>query len=554
MKYTWQFFQRKIASFVITLVLTLIFILNSVNLFFASSLSSRYLNQIGNLNWILSYLLITIFSLFCLIKILQFSFKKKKFFSLLALSVLISLALYESFQLRNVSHETTQQVACVLNEKYFGEKFNSSCFLGYPARQYLIQALPSFALGRSVFSLNLGGLLYFIPAILIFIASYLKFNKNENGSEDRVIGIGIMLLLQFHYLNHFLFHFFEQSIFPLSLGFLNLGLLNFYKDNHDKKYLLLFVISLQHLIFAYTPALALVPLLIAFLLYINLKKERKIKNILAVVIVILITLSSFLVSGKYRTDIRIFKPDRPKTLFDQTSINDIQTTITHLFIKPQGVVFAQPFIMLMLISFMLLISFKNRFHFLVLFWAITTIIISTQSNGYNFYGLDFRAHRVMVVIPVFIYYFVLFFTKIFKSKKSSQIINFISVFMMLFLIIFGLKNNRLYMNTQATDDRTLLSLWLQKNISSTQPLKIYIIDPKPYQDFISINDKLQYFQPQLKAIITSQTEYCFYGEGVYITDQSSSCYPWYQRTLIKHGEEFIDTKNHRLSIFYTNNY
>jgi len=161
------FFTKLIFIFLISAVLTVLLYLNFWAILNHQPMPSVLL-QIGSGFWLLGYFLIVSFSFLCLLKIIRVSHKTQTYFSLLMILIIFWLLIYRAGQTQNISLETTQAVACILNSNFLGEKFNSACFLGYPARAYLIQALPSIIFGRNLWTLNMGAVLIFFPGVIVF--------------------------------------------------------------------------------------------------------------------------------------------------------------------------------------------------------------------------------------------------------------------------------------------------------------------------------------------------------------------------------------------------
>ena len=105
-------------------------------------------------------------------------FRQRKFLSLVFLAVLLSMlcALVGDLGTAELSFESTQQIAAGLRSFAAPDwNYTGKAFLGYPNRQYLVAALPSLALGRSVVALHLGYALPFLLGVMVLYAGFRKY-------------------------------------------------------------------------------------------------------------------------------------------------------------------------------------------------------------------------------------------------------------------------------------------------------------------------------------------------------------------------------------------
>jgi len=510
-------------------------------------------NQIGSFNWVLSYFLIIVFSLRSFIRLVRLSFVKKWFLTLTVLLVFVFLSFFQATKTANVSHETTQEIACITNSKYLGEKYNQPCFLGYPARQYLIQALPSLLLTKSVLALNSGAILFFIPGLFIFSFALLHTNKDKKYT-DEIVAITISMLFSFYFMAHFYFYNFEQSIFPLSFGLIGTGLGLLYKKSGKIETLFLLIILIQHAIFSYTPSLSLMPVLLLFLCLKPDKKNMQKKSwVFSILAGLIITGSSLAISIENRYDIRVLDKNGESSQTILSVIKETPAVLKHFFIQHAGgIEFVSPIILWIIFVAMLINIKRAKINFLIIIWALTTMIIATTSHGYAVYGLDFRAHRSLVVLPILMFGFGTSLIDFFQFIKYDRLTKIALSLMLIATTTLGVTLTNNYLNTKSVDDRTLLSLWLQKNLNSTQNYDLYIIGPRPYQDLLSLNDKLQYFAPTVGSQIIADDESCPSGKGVYFVNPISACLNSYQNSPGYQSKHYADSKGYEYEIFIKN--
>lgn len=460
------------------------------------------LGKPGMFFWLISLVPILIIFAQHLRYLLKQSFKHKTFFTLITLIILITLAATNLTLNRSISGETTQEIQCLISQlkNSADAGFKQPCFLGYPSRQYLIPALPSLFFGRSQFSLNLGGLIYFFLGIVIFASAVFKSGKNKQ-QQDLMSAIVLTLTLHFYYAVHFLFNQFEQSNYPLSLGFLALGLTWHYFQSKKVQSKHLFLSSLGIVLLwlaaSYTPSLALIGLISAWLGLDWLKKTNRASaqkklDLSLIILICMATIISLFLSLDYRLDLRLLaKNNQPETRLAQ----DLELIFQQFTLRPKG----SPFIsktatVLFWLALIYGLLSQSIINITTVIWIIATILIAAESQGYAFYGLDFRLHRATVILPAIAYLIAQLLKKIVPYSKRKLLIT-----AWLALLASGLIFAQQYFETRPKDRYLTLINWMkfEQNISTSQSSSL-CFSPEALKQYISFNDQLQYFYPNLQ--------------------------------------------------------
>ena len=141
--------------------------------------------------------------------------------------------------------------------RYFG-----TGFLGYSARQYVLNALPAFFFGRSVFTLHLGFAWLFLAGLTL---CYLELRKylEEAGICQTYALLPMYALLAFPFIAEY-YRNFEQALTPVSLTLLAIGLVLRLLRTRDVVSIIAISFVGGLLVNAYTPAFAAFGLLFAF--------------------------------------------------------------------------------------------------------------------------------------------------------------------------------------------------------------------------------------------------------------------------------------------------
>ncbi len=471
------------------------------------SFFSPEVGGIGMYLWMLVSILILFFSVYSFYYFYKNVLDKHKIFIFVAWFTMFVFTIYNATKNSNISYETTQEAACLLGfiDELGDKGFQQSCFLGYPARQYLMLVLPTMLFKPSHILLNIGGSLYFLAAQFFWGVGLYKFFKLRGNYPSFLSALGLMLLLHFFYFNHFLFHCFEQSQFPLSLSMAFWGLYLWKISDSQNWHLPLLGLLLLFIIQSYTPSLAF--FFLALLLLLNLYRYGESKKL--IFIIVIGGLSSLFFSLTFRSDIKVMSENHGNISF---LLNEGWFLVKHLFWKAQGFRSYSSIIGKIVMVLALFSPFfkKSKKIILLVFWIIFTMFVATISQGYSFYGLDMRAHRSIVVLPTAIILALVTLQHI--SKKLQVNGRFLSV-VFIIITISGIWYAQSYLLPKPIHHYLHLFNYLQKNIKNVDEVELLVFTEKSNKNFISLDDSLKYFYPHLKKVETFYDELGKYAEN-----------------------------------------
>lgn len=468
-----------------------------ISLFITDLLTIKYpfFGKVGTVLWLISWFFIFLFAVKQFIELIKLIWTKKLFWTLILILLLGGIVLFNTTNPKNISGETTQEINCMLThfETSADWGFQKTCLFGYPARQFIIPALPSLVFGRSLFALNLGGAVYFIIGLIVF-ASGLLSSLGKNKTGDIIVAIILSFIFHIYYFNHFMFYY-EQSIYPFCFALLTGGMFLHYFTKPSLNTLTLVGLSSLYLTFSYTPGVPAYYLLILvlFLLLINHKSLFTHKILIAGII--LISLFSYILSLKFRNDINLIQ-------LTQTTINikqDLLTTLNHLLLQKNGNPVVSPVFNLIFLStiFLSLFFVFGWPMFIGAVWILSVIIFSVVSKGYTYYGVDFRFHRATVVFPVL---FIMIISIIKPYLKKIEHLNKLLIVFLLFMIVTGVLFQKQYLTNKQPSDHFNIIKQLSLKFSTDKSIKLYF-DSNLSTNYISLNDQLQYFLPKAKSYI-----------------------------------------------------
>lgn len=484
-----------------------------------------FMARFGTMIWFVSFFYLFSFALVCLKDILVKIIKGRSIVSLILLIFFLVLIGINLNQAKNLGGETLQEIGCALSqlEKSADWGFRGQCFLGYPTRGYLIPAIPSILFGRSLFSLHLGGSLFFILGVIIFSSGVLSLFKYEY-TGDLVSGLVLSLVLHTHYLNQFLFYF-EQSNFPFSLTMILVGLFMHYWASRKVTLLYLSGILLLYFIYSYTPALALFLFAEMFIFIMFFHRQIPKWHKILLVAIMVGTLISFATSFQFRGRIPFLVLEERN---QRQLVEDVIEAGDHLLFQKE----TRPFVSHILTGFfvafflMSLTGFFGWHYILLSLYLMAVFLISVLSHGYDYYHVDFRLHRTMVVLPVF-YAMLVFLLKKYPLEKVKKYLYF---FIVLFFLA-GFMTYRQYIVTK-TQIRPLENItWLKNHLKleGGMPTKKLYYASGPAKNIDPFNDLLLYFglpleEANVSEAISPDCEIRDKEGGIFLMPPSHRCY------------------------------
>ncbi|MEN9845466.1 MAG: hypothetical protein RIS36_613 [Pseudomonadota bacterium] len=303
--------------------------------------------------------------------------------------------------------ESTRQASCGIDKlnavNGSVEAAYSWCFLGYNTRQYIPQALLFNWFGPSTFALNAPYVFFLVLGFIAYVAG-LKTAIDRGYGGYLLLMTAIVLPLQSYYY-FFLAYAYEQSVFPFGLTLLALGALLQCAFQFRAWNIGISLLSLQYLLFSYTPAVSVYFFaggILALLALGTLPTARARYG--TFVAIVACTAIHFWISLAHRADIRLFKES-------QYSASTIDSTLTPLFraIFYTGLgtdwahssAYSMAFATLGLLLLLFLTNTRLRILGLCAFgWSIAHIVLAAYSKGYAAPPIPFALHRALPMLPV----------------------------------------------------------------------------------------------------------------------------------------------------------
>jgi hypothetical protein len=272
--------------------------------------------------------------------------------------------------------------------------YTSPGYLGYPARQFSIPAIPSLLFGNDLFWLQFGYAILFYSGVLCFFLGVRHYFSIKQHGELWAL-FTVLTCFTFPYLMQYLYTM-EQIILPITFVMHTLGwfLLSLEKLTAPRVLILAWIAGLLGT--SYTPALAAWMLFQFFFLFVLVRAARQGRRaqIVLWLSVWAYTLTVGLCSFLTRFDIRL-KPEPGHAAGS--------------FLKALKVFFLgypreyMPASVALFVAIFFLLALTGRLGFIkwiIAVWFLAVVYFSATSGGYSQYDPVYTMSRSMLLIPI----------------------------------------------------------------------------------------------------------------------------------------------------------
>ena len=323
--------------------------------------------------------------------------KGKYIFALLVigLGVMVFYRLGDIHHLQ-VNYESAQQLASFLESNIHKPDwgYTGNAFVGYPARQFIIVAIPSLLFGNKILWLQFGYAALFYSGALCFYLGVRHYLSGKGHDELWALGT-VLSCFTFPYLILYLYNM-EQIILPISFVMHALGwlLLSLEKLTAFKACILAWIAGVLGT--SYTPDLAAWMLFQVFFLLIIVRSVRNGRRAQSVLwaSVWAYTLTFGLCSFLTRLDVRLTsQPGHSREAF-VIALKVFFLGEPQRYMPPVVAIFVAIFFLLALTGRLGIVKWITAG------WLIGVIYFSATSAGYAPYDAVFTLYRSILLIPI----------------------------------------------------------------------------------------------------------------------------------------------------------
>jgi hypothetical protein len=411
--------------------------------------------------------------------------------------------------------EATQELACMLRLLAMHEwsGFNDLCHLGYPARQFMLPAVPTLLFGVQQWTLNAGHAGYLILGVVLFThGAVTLFERTAVGA---LWALSMLLLAHVYYFLWLVTNF-EQSMYPLSFALMAAGLAMTFTRECNTRMLIELGLVCYFALFSYTPSLSLVGLSLVFIVWYGVRpsadRSSRIRSAFVVVVLIL----GFYASAQRREDMRLGRAtghadeywarleEIPGLLAGWGQGAHLMSYYLAAFLLVVGLT-----AVVNLVQNMRRLSWSLRFRNLLLqphpaivlliaaLWGCCVVMMAVVSRGYADPPPQFAIHRATVVFPV-LFAACLYQLSQWRWQGAQKL-----TMTLLFCIgaFYGAARYQFNWHMLRSDNAHFLMLtWIKNNglpFGSRLPVQIHFSDALKEQ-FQSMHDQALYYMPSLE--------------------------------------------------------
>lgn len=324
--------------------------------------------------------------------------RKRKFvFALLVigLGLMVFYRLGDIYHLQ-INYESAEELASFLKNNVHKPDwgYTAAAFVGYPARQYIIVAIPSLLYGREVFWLQFGYAILFYSGVLCFFLGVRHYFSLKQHGELWAL-FTVLSCFTFPYLIRYLY-LMEQTILPIAFVMHALGwfLLSVQRLTAARALIVAWISGLLGT--SYTPALAAWILFQIFFLLLLLRaaRQRRRAQIVLWVSVWAYTLTVGLCSFVTRIDVRL--TPQPGHIA-QSLLTGLKTFFLGYSTEYMSPVLAIPVAVFFLLA---LTGRLGLIKWITVGWLLAVVYFSVTSAGYAPYDPVYTLYRSILLIPV----------------------------------------------------------------------------------------------------------------------------------------------------------
>lgn len=291
--------------------------------------------------------------------------------------------------------------------------YTGTGYIGYPVKQYILNALPSVILGRNFFALSLGFAFPFLMGLTLLFIELREFLRAA-GKDENLAMLPILMISFCPFVDEY-YYIFEQTITPISFAMIVIALIlrTVRQPSFFSFALLLWNVCM--LPFLYTPALAFLGLVFVILVYhavlVLLKKSQlsapegifRLYYVISLFFTAAAPMIFFVCTLIKKREDRFLTPYSDDANPDK--FKDYFSAFKTFFIEADSAffgVFGAFVLIYMVAAFTLRI---RRYHLFVSLWCIATSFFSFMLPGaaarFSFdYKVSVLAQRNLVIVPV----------------------------------------------------------------------------------------------------------------------------------------------------------
>ncbi len=390
----------------------------------------------------------------------------------------------------------------------------------YMGRQYVLNCLPSFFFGPSLWAARVGNSMFYLGSYFFFLSALLAYLRKRRTSDPLLFAgyCGIMIALgQYTLLNA---RKFEQTMMPIGCTLFFLAALLYFVVKPGPLRFLWITWAFGFFAGCYTPALGSWVLGLALLIYFIFWRRQRI-FIFTVIYGIACLCIAVLVMHK--VDPGAMSAEFTVGTDEHFTVNDWVLRYLNGVRAAVGTdycLISGPQALAIFAAIFLSWRFRELRYAVVCAWAVAIFFLSVALIGSSFVFPSRDIQRSMIVIPPLmlgaVFLLIRYISVAPEARAAARIIEFFMKLSMVYMVFTGISTVFLvrgFFGPPMLNDEDEAFAMIDKLVSAhgVKPTKFYLVPPMD----IDLAPGLEYFAPDAKLVLASPPE----GEkipGVYV--------------------------------------
>lgn len=361
--------------------------------------------------WLLGWVVCSIGILYRFIRLVIDDLKAKHYLSLVFMSVIFIMLILAigNFDKIVIGQDATQQMAAgTLSFSAPDWNYTGKAFLDYPNRQYVLAAIPTLFLGRSIPALQVGFAYPFFLGLLLLYVSFRKWQKSE-GLPEIFTMVAVSALFVFPYVTEY-YIYFEHTLFPACFTMQCIGWLLLFLKKPTLSHAFAIMWTCAMMANCYTPAIASVALFVCILFLLGLFTLSRKQNLpyprlegklsfftclnMAAVITLFAAFTFLFGRGDRVTEMRAES-------FSE-SLAATKEGYSIFFLNSPSVFSNYLLIFIVIYLAMSLLYRFGLIHLVISVWVLGIVGMSQFLKGYAVYAPSISMSRTLITVPVLV--------------------------------------------------------------------------------------------------------------------------------------------------------
>lgn len=381
-------------------------------------------------------------------------------------------------------------------------------YFSYPARQFVLNSLPSYFFGPSLWAARLGNSMLYIGSYLFFLSALASYLRSRRTPDPLLFAsyCGVMIALaQYTLLNA---RKFEQTTMPIAVTLFFLGALLLFLVNPGPLRFLWVTWSFGFFPSCYTPALGTWVLALGALVYLIGWKHRR----------ILIATVAYGIACVY-VAYRVVKTDDAGSIpykfqfgLGHGTVGDWTLRYLHSLRAVIGSDFTlipAPLALALFAALYLAWRYRDYLFAAICAWAVAIVVVSVTTFGSNLNLPYYDVHRTMIILPPLalgaVLLIIRYLTGAGDPSPSAKVLKFMIKLSMVYMVFTGVCTVflvRSFFGASMTSDYDEIMAQIDRvarSPSFARPARIYLVPPLD----VILEPGLRYFAPEAKVLRSS---------------------------------------------------